>query len=64
LLKTFTKDSPQTEDGDLIIKINSEDTENLFGGRYYYMIKMQSYDENGNQFITTLVPNREFYIEG
>lgn len=64
LIKTFDSTSPKTEDGDIIINITSEDTENLFGGRYYYMIKMQSQDGNGNQFVTTLVPNREFYIEG
>ena len=64
MLKTFTKDSQKTEDGDILIKIDSKDTENLFGGKYYYMIKLQSYDENDNQIITTLVPNREFYIEG
>lgn len=64
LLKTFTKDSQKTEDGDILIKIDSKDTENLFGGKYYYMIKLQTHDEGGNKTICTLVPNREFYIEG
>ena len=62
--KEFDSQSEKSENGDLLIKLSSEDTENLFGYKYYYMIKMRSFDEQGNQVITTLVPCREFYIEG
>jgi len=74
--KVYTKDSEMTEDGDLIITINSSDTENLISGLYYYAIKMQIAKENylplvgymetvsldQNSGIWTVVPNRKFLI--
>ena len=46
LKKSFGAGSEKTEDGDLIITLNSSDTENLLPGLYYYTIKMEFSEEN------------------
>jgi len=45
-MQTYTTEDEMTEEGDLIIKINPEDTEYLIPGLYYYMIKLVTYDIN------------------
>lgn len=46
LKKSFNANSEKTGDGDLIITLNSSDTENLLPGLYYYTIKMEFSEEN------------------
>jgi len=48
-----------TEDGDLLIKIRPEDTEYLFPGTYYYMVKLLREEE---QEVRTIVPATLFVI--
>lgn len=62
LKKVYTKDSSFTEDGDLIIHISSEDTENLHEGLYKYTIKLKVANNMGPVIIRTLVTERDFYI--
>ena len=53
-------------DGNVVIKLNSSDTEKLLPGDYYYEIKLRhvSLDENDleQEFIDTIVPRRKFII--
>ena len=51
------------ENGDLVISFFPKDTENLLPGRYYYSVKLSHIDDNGNELVDTLIPERQFYIE-
>lgn len=62
LKKVFTKNSNFSDDGDLIISLTSEDTENLHEGLYKYTIKLKMMQGNGSFLIKTLVPEHDFYI--
>ena len=62
LKKVFNSESPVTEDGDLIIKLNPSDTVDLLPGKYYYTIKMK-HDTNENEYdVYTLLQETEFWI--
>lgn len=62
LKKVFTKENSEfTEDGDLIITLSSEDTENLLSGEYRYTIKMLTVDENKST-VNTVIKEHRFYI--
>ena len=61
-----TEDSTFTDDGDLIIKINSIDTEYLRPGTYYYEVKLRTNDveSDGNKYqVNTIISRRKFIIE-
>ena len=53
--KKFTCDSPKDEDGNILLMIHPQDTEKLLVGKYYYMIKLLTKDEFGNDFVRTIV---------
>ena len=55
--KIFDKDSEKTEDGDLLLTFDVEDTEYLHQGQYYYSIKIKRGDK-----VDTLIPERNFII--
>lgn len=63
--KVFTIDDVN-EDGDVIIKFSSEDTQYLLPGEYYYEIKLRHVENvnpyNEQEFIDTIVPRRKFII--
>ena len=62
--RIYTYESDKTLEGDLIITLNSSDTEFLSPGLYYYSLKMKTIDENDNTKYTvnTIVPNTKLYI--
>lgn len=64
IMQTYTTEDEMTEEGDLIIKINPEDTEYLIPGLYYYMIKLVTYDINDKNIeqVKTVVPKTIFNI--
>lgn len=49
-------------DNKVIFHFDSEDTENLLPGKYYYSIK-QGNTETGETQVLTLVPNTIFWLE-
>ena len=46
LKQIYTSESDKTEDGDIIIKINPNETEYLIPGMYYYEIKLVKYEND------------------
>ena len=61
LRKIYTKDNLNA-DGDVIIKLEPEDTEYLSEGIYYYQIKLLQVDENNNEIVTTIIPSTKLYL--
>ena len=60
--KKFTLDDVNDDDN-VIIKLESQDTEKLLPGDYYYEIKLCHTSLNGREeFIDTIVPRRKFII--
>ena len=53
-------------DGNVLIKLESEETQNLLPGEYYYEIKMKhiAHDDFDlpHEYIDTIVPRRKFII--
>lgn len=62
LCKSYTSHSEKDDNGNLYITLDSSDTLNLLPGKYHYTIKMSSI-EDGKNLVTTIVPERELYIE-
>ena len=60
--KVFTAESPKTRFGDVIITLNSEDTEYIVPGTYYYRIKLLRTFEDGTQEVTTVTDKTLFYV--
>lgn len=60
--KVFTHDD-LNEEGDVVIKIRTSDTENLLPGKYYYQIKLVMQDEDENRIVNTVVDKKEFWID-
>ena len=62
--KVYDKDNREINDnGDLVITFDSNDTEYLEDGLYYYIVKLSTKNENGDELITTLIHKTKFYIE-
>lgn len=62
LKQIYTDESEKTEDGDIIIKINPEETEYLIPGTYYYEVKLVKYENDKIKHVRTVVPLTLFYI--
>lgn len=62
LKKVFDHNSPKNVLGDTILELRPEETEFLIPGTYYYEIKLQQFDENGKEYVTTVTPKTLFYI--
>lgn len=60
LKKIYTFNDEETPEGDLIIKLNSMDTQYLSPGKYYYTIKIQF--SMSDLPVQTIIDNREFWI--
>lgn len=58
--KKYTREDLNSE-GNLIVHITTEDTENLHPGLYYYEIKFLTTRNNIN-YVDTIVPKRKFFI--
>ena len=63
LKKKFTYNSDMDVNGDVILKINPEDTLNLPVGKYYYMIKLKIHNDFGD-IVKTIVKPTQFYLDG
>ena len=62
--KVYDELSQKDEDGNTLLVLRTEDTENLYTGKYYYMVKLRSKDKYGNEIVETIIPNTIFWIEG
>ena len=60
LKKVYTAADEETADGDVLIKLDSMDTQYLLPGKYYYTIKVKFSDSKLP--IQTIIDNREFWI--
>ena len=49
-------------DGNVLIKLDSKDTECLLPGQYYYEIKIRHIEDEDKEYIDTIVPRRKFNI--
>ena len=63
LKKVLTKDD-LNENGDAVISLVPSDTENLETGLYYYTLKLRQEIDVNTYSVETVVPNRQFWIEG
>lgn len=65
LIKKIYDNSSDTDgEGNVLLKIYPQDTEKLLVGKYYYMIKLRTFDEWGQEVVRTIVPNTLFWLEG
>ena len=60
LKQVYTSADEETQDGDLIIKLNPNDTQYLHSGKYFYTIKVKFSDSELP--VQTIIDNREFWI--
>lgn len=51
------------EHGDVVIKIEPDDTVNLIPGKYFYEAKLLYDDVTSNERVNTVIEKTEFYIE-
>lgn len=58
LIRKMYTNKNLNKNGDVIVRLDSSDTENIIGGQYYYEIKIKQ----GNGIIQTIVPRRKFII--
>lgn len=59
--KKYTKNDAN-ENGDAVIYLTAEDTENLLPGLYYYSIKLRKKIGDNEYKVVTVVPNRKIQI--
>jgi len=64
LKKKYDFLSDTDSSGNVLLKLRPQDTERLLVGQYYYMIKLRSIDEFGQECVKTIVPPTIFWLEG
>lgn len=62
--KSYDYYSKRDSNKNIIIRLEPEDTEFLRPGKYYYMLKLLTYNEDGFEDIDTLIPSTLFWLEG
>lgn len=62
--KVYDNSSPTDAEANVLLRLNPEDTINLLTGKYYYMIKLRTFDELDNEWVRTIVQPTLFYLEG
>ena len=62
--KVYNHNSETDEEGNVLLKLKSSDTEKLLVGKYYYTVKLRSYDEYGEEYVRTIISNTLFWLEG
>ena len=60
--KVYNSESLKTSEGDLLIKLKPQDTEDLLSGMYRYTIKLKREISQDNFDVVTLVPEHQLYI--
>ena len=62
LIKKVYTSEDLDEEGDVVIKFESKDTEFLIPGTYYYEIKLECTNEDESKSITTIIPKRKLFL--
>lgn len=62
--KVITISSPMDRYGHPLLKLDPRDTEYLLTGKYFIEIKLVQSDFNGVETVTTIMPMKEFFING
>lgn len=62
--KRFTYISEKDEEGNILLKLDPSDTLNLLVGKYFYMIKLRTINEDGSETVRTILPLTQWFIEG
>jgi len=60
--KVFNINSDFNSNGDLIISLRPQDTENLLIGNYFYTIKLKTDKADGSYSVATIIPERQFTL--
>jgi len=50
------------EYGDIVLRLDSKDTEYLLPGTYYYEIKLEHINDDDTTIIKTIVPKRKLFL--
>ena len=62
--KKYTKETVRHDQcGNILIKIESEDTVALIPGKYYYQIKLRKYTEYDDYDVITVIDKTEFWVQ-
>ena len=64
LKKRYTSLSPKDNDGNVLLILESSDTEFLLTGKYYYTVKLKTVEPSGSETVNTIILPTLFYIEG
>ena len=59
--KKLTSDD-EDENGNIHLHLNSEDTENIAPGTYWYMVKVQIWDKELQKFVINTICNKTKFI--
>ena len=61
--KKYTCESPHTEQRDVIVQLQPQDTMCLMPGKYYIEAKLRLFDKFGNERVFTVLPKKIFQLE-
>ena len=61
--KKYTYESPHTEQRDVIVQLQPQDTMYLMPGKYYIEAKLRLLDKFGNNRVFTVLPKKIFELE-
>lgn len=64
LKKVYTSSSPKDKEGNTLFILEPKDTQRLLVGKYYYMIKLRSFDDEGREKVKTILQPTLFWIDG
>jgi hypothetical protein len=62
--KVFDYTSERDDKGNTLLILNPKDTEKLLVGKYYYMIKLRTFDVYGNEYVKTVIEPTQFFLNG
>lgn len=64
LKKVYDYLSDTDKDGNVLLKLYPQDTEKLLVGKYYYMIKLRTFDAWDQEVVRTIVQPTLFWLDG
>lgn len=62
--KVYDFTSDKDTNGNILLRIEPQDTEKLLVGKYYYMIKLRTFDAFETECVKTIVKPTLFWLEG
>lgn len=64
LKKVFDCTDDTDINGNTLLQLEPKDTEKLLVGKYYYMIKLRTFDVYGKEYVKTIVEPTQFFLNG